>query len=308
MMEDIRAGGLRVAAVVVTYHRPEELRLVITSLLGQTRAPDHIIVFDNGGPERARQILGDLGTALEIIHSDTNLGGAGGFAGGLARGLDWGADWVWLMDDDAIPAADALAKLLAVLPELPPSTGALCCAVREYGDWAIRHRRRFCRWTGWERSLGHPNYLKPFVEMDTGSFVGFLVSAQAARQVPLPEAGFFVAYDDTDYSLRLQNAGWRLWLVPGSVINHLRSRTARLHSSAFGNRHYFNIRNRLIFKRRYARVKSLATLDGILYACLLWLVAGGWRSREGLRTLIQSLRDGLAGRLGAASSSLLRTD
>jgi GT2 family glycosyltransferase len=285
-------------AVIVTYDRPDELRQVIAALGEQTRAPDHIIVFDNGGPVRASTILKEHAGSLDIIHSKKNLGGAGGFARGLALGLEREADWVWLLDDDAIPEPDALARLLDVLPDLSLDTGALCCGVREYGNWGRRHRRYFERWTGWERSLGATAYDGDCVEIDTGSFVGFLVSARAAQAVGLPDAAFFLAYDDTDYSLRLQDAGWRLWLVPGSVIHHLRDRSSRLHSSRFGDKHYYNIRNRLIVKRRYARLRSLATIEGLAYAVILWMVAGGWKDGPGWRVLWRSMADGIAGRVG----------
>jgi GT2 family glycosyltransferase len=290
---------LRIAAVVVTHDRPDELRQVITALRSQIRAPDHIIVFDNGGPVRASVILREHADSLEIIHSKENLGGAGGFAQGLALGLERGADWIWLLDDDAVPEPDALAGLLAVLPDLSANTGALCCGVREYGTWGRRHRRYFERWTGWEHSLGAKAYDRDRIEIDTGSFVGFLVSARAAHAVGLPDAGFFLAYDDTDYSLRLRDAGWRLWLVPGSVINHLRNRSSRLHSSRFGDKHYYNIRNRLIVKRRHARLPNLATIEGLAYAVLLWMVAEGWKDGAGWRALWRSMADGIAGRLGA---------
>lgn len=290
----------RVVALVVTYNRPQELRQVIASLRGQTRALDHIIVFDNGGPVRASVILKEHVGSLEIVHSEKNLGGAGGFALGLALGLERGADWVWLLDDDAVPEPDALARLLAVLTDLSPNVGALCCGVREYGNWGRRHRRYFECWTGWEHSLGTTAYDKDCVEIDTGSFVGFLVSAKATQVVGLPDAAFFLAYDDTDYSLRLQDAGWRLWLVPGSVIHHLRNPSSRLRSSRFGDKHYYNIRNRLIVKRRYARLRSLATIESLAYAVLLWMVAGGWKNGAGWRTLWRSVADGIAGRLGVA--------
>lgn len=294
------AGALRVAAVVVTYHRPRELRQVVAGLLGQTRRPDRIIIFDNGGPERANRILADVANQLDIVHSEVNQGGAAGFRGGLERALAWGADWIWLLDDDAIPAADALAQLLAQLPELPADTGALGCGVREDGDWAPRHRRRFDRWTGWEASLPRTTYLQPYAEMDAGSFVGLLVAATAARAIGLPEAGFFMAYDDTEYSLRLRQAGWRLWLVPGSVIDHLRSPAARLHSSPFGEKHYYNIRNRLIVKRRHARLGWLATFDGWVQGLVLWAWSGGWRTWRGWRLMWAAVADGLSGRLGRA--------
>ena len=41
-----------------------------------------------------------------------NGGGAGGFHDGLAWAVERGADLVWLMDDDGLPDADCLARLL----------------------------------------------------------------------------------------------------------------------------------------------------------------------------------------------------
>ena len=300
-MSGLSAGGgvcPVIAAVVVTYDRPLELRMVVESLLCQTRPPDHVIVMDNGGPVRAAETLADLVDHLTIIHSKINLGGAGGFARGLSAGLGLEADWVWLLDDDAIPELDALQRLLDAIPNLPRNAGALGCTVTEFGKIAVRHRRRFDRQTGWESSLPLSAYEKPAVEIDACSFVGCLVRAETAHQIAPPSAEFFLAYDDTDYSLRLQDAGWHLWLVPDSVVVHLRTPSARLSTSAFGTKHYLNIRNRLIVKRRYAARRYLATLDGIGYGVILWTRAGGWKSLAQTRLLVEAVRDGLAGRLG----------
>lgn len=40
-------------------------------------------------------------------------GGAAGFHEGMKRAYEEGYDWIWVMDDDALPHADALEKLLA---------------------------------------------------------------------------------------------------------------------------------------------------------------------------------------------------
>jgi GT2 family glycosyltransferase len=288
----------RVAAVVVTYNRPTELTLVVDALLSQSYPLDVIIVFDNGGPVAAAEILKNCSEAVKVIRSVQNLGGAGGFAGGLHHALKMQVDWIWLMDDDAVPAPDALSALLVALKEMPERTGALCSAVREYGVLALRHRRCFNRWIGIERSVSLGSYNALNVEIDTGSFVGFLVLAQAVRDVGLPNADFFLGYDDTDYSLRLQDAGWRLWLVPGSVIDHLRNKGARLSTSDFGVKHYFNIRNKIVVKQHYAKLSSIAALGGIAYACVLWFLARGLKRPESVRVLVRAVIDGISCRLG----------
>lgn len=297
--QEIISEAIKIVAVVVTYNRPNELREVIAGLLTQSRAVDLIIIIDNAGPELASSVLKDFHGPIHIYRNDHNTGGAGGFSQGLARGLAWGADWIWLLDDDAVPQPEALACLLAGNQELNISIGALCCSVREYGDLALRHRRKFCRWTGWERSLKRKKYTEPYAEIDIGSFVGFLLSSSAIRSVGLPDGNFFIAYDDTDYSLLLRQSGWRLLLIPSSVVNHLRSPNSRLHSSNFSDKHYFNIRNRLIVKRRYSRFRHLASFDGIFYAIILWLITKGWMHLHGWRLLISALEHGISGNLNA---------
>ncbi len=288
-----------VAAVVVTHARPAELRVVVAALISQSRRPDAIVVFDNNSQLPAAEILADFAGQVSIVRSPKNLGGAGGFAAGLQEALALEADWIWLMDDDAVPEPDSLRELLAALALAPAQVGALCCAVLEDGLLAPRHRRLFSRLSGFEKPIGLPRYQEALVAIDTGSFVGFLVSSRAVREVGLPEAEFFLAYDDTEYSLRLQARGWPLFLAPRSRINHLRTPGSRLRASLFGGKHYFNIRNRLVVKRRHARFSRLAACDGVCYGFLLWLLSRGFSRPGGLRLLGRALRDGLAGRLGA---------
>jgi GT2 family glycosyltransferase len=267
-------------------------------LLSQTRPPELILVFDNGGPEAAEETLWDLAGRIEVVRSPKNLGGAGGFACGLRLVMERGADWAWLMDDDAVPEAEALAQLITTIPGLPERSGALCGAVREHGALALRHRRRFGRWLGLEWAVGPGHYRLDRAEIDTGSFVGFLVAAEAVREAGLPEADFFLSYDDTEYSLRLRKAGWRLWLVPGSVIQHLRIPGVRLRGAEFGRKHYFNIRNRIVVKRRYCRFPRVAAAAGVAFGALLWLACRGWASPGSLGILMRAVADGWQGRLG----------
>lgn len=283
-----------VTAVVVTHNRPQELRQVIDGLLSQSVAPQTILVVDNASPLPAAQVLtGVLG--VDVIRSEINTGGAGGFAFALRSALSQHCGWVWLMDDDAVPRPDALAALVAAAAELPAQAGALCSAVYEFGALAPTHRRSYGRWLGWERPLPARAYAGQSVPIDAGSFVGFMVRAQAARDVALPDAAFFLAYDDTEYSLRLQKSGWSVHLVPASGIDHLRTAESRLSTSTFGAKHFYNIRNRIYVARRYSR---LGVPGAVLMGMAVWLVARSSLNMRALRLFGRAVADGYQGRLG----------
>jgi rhamnopyranosyl-N-acetylglucosaminyl-diphospho-decaprenol beta-1,3/1,4-galactofuranosyltransferase len=294
---------MRIAAVVVTRNRPQLLQHALAALRMQTRTLDALYVVDNASTDDSAACLGHAAGAT-VLRSDTNLGGAGGFTLGMAEAFAAGHDWIWLLDDDALPRPDALVCLVAALAGPAAHAGAVCGTVREFGDIAPRHRRRFHTWSGIERPLPRSVYAGPPCRTASASFVGLLVSAPAVAAVGLPEAAFFLAYDDTEYSLRLGRAGQALWLVPASVVEHLRERGARLRAGPFGPRHYFTIRNRIAVARRYGRVPALAGATGVLFGIGLWLASRGALRRAAVRILLRAVADGWQARLGPFPDAL----
>lgn len=296
---------MRVAAVVVTHNRPELLLQALAALHLQTRPLDAIYVVDNASLDAGAARL-DGKHGVTVLRSDVNLGGAGGFALGMARAFQDGHDWIWLLDDDALARSDALARLLDALDGPAKDAAALCGTVREFGDIALQHRRRYHLLTGLERPLPRQAYLGPPCRAATASFVGLLVSSAAIAQAGLPEPALFLSYDDTEYSLRLGRAGLPIWLVPASVVEHLRERAGRLRAGPFGRKHYFTIRNRIAVARSYASLPALAAGVALLFALALWLASGGAVQRDALRILLRAIRDGLHRRLGPFPDELIR--
>ncbi|WP_051933225.1 glycosyltransferase [Massilia sp. BSC265] len=291
---------MRIVAVVVTRDRPKLLQQVLAALQSQHRPPEHVIVVDNGsGPETGAVLA--CWPRLEVLRPGGNLGGAGGFALGMRHALAGGCDWIWLLDDDAVPRADALARLAKALllqAGAGMAPGAVAPAVFEFGGLALAHRRRYNLFSGIERMIAPAHYCRAAVPVDTASFVGLLVSARAAAACGLPDAALFLSYDDTEYCLRLRRAGWPLWLVPGSIIDHLRSPAGRMRAGPIGSRHYYNLRNRVVVARRHARLPLLAGTVATLTGVGLWLGCRGRFRKGAWRIVRQALADGWIGRLG----------
>ncbi|MBC7514620.1 MAG: glycosyltransferase [Herminiimonas sp.] len=298
---------MRIAAVVVTHNRPALLRQVIAALQAQTRRPDVIYIVDNASRTETQALLARMRDVV-VLRSEVNLGGTGGFALGMERARAGGCDWIWLLDDDAIPRAQGLETLEQALLDLPSTTGAICGTVREFDDIALMHRRRFTNFLGIERCLPREAYETRSVEIDTGSFVGFLASTAAIEAVGLPDTTFFLAYDDTEYSLRLKRAGFDLWLVPDSIVDHMRTAEGRLRSTTFDRKHYFNIRNRIVVKKKYAAFNTVSALSGCLFGIALWMRSKGRFRLHTLRILIRALADGYNTRLGGYPPSLIRLE
>lgn len=296
---------MQIVAVVVTHSRPDLLSKVIEALRGQTHSLHRIVIVDNASGPTTQALLRRM-TDVVVVRSNLNVGGAGGFAIGMKKARQLGADWVWLLDDDAIPRSDALAELANAVTGLPGPVGGVCGTVREFGDIAITHRRTFSPMLGFERPLARTAYSKKIVPIDTGSFVGFMVSSAAINAVGFPKAEFFLAYDDTEYSLRLKAAGFKLWLIPSSIVDHMREVESRLRHSEFGRKHYFNIRNRIAVKMSYSHFCKLSAFSGICFGCGLWIRCRGRFNRKAIHILARAISDGCTGRLGPYPKTLDR--
>lgn len=124
------------------------------------------------------------------------------------------------MDDDAEPAPDALAQLLAAPPALDLGVVGLAPrVVYAAGGIDVNQRGHF---KGRLRPLPTEEYRDGHhAELGFLSFVGALVRTEAARATLLPRADFFVWGDDIEYSIRLRRLG-ALKLVNESVMVHKR--------------------------------------------------------------------------------------
>ena len=105
-----QSGEFPVVAVVVTYNRRELLEGCLTSLEAQTHRPDLVVVVDNASTDDTADHLArrQWTVAHQILTMPRNYGGSMGFAVGLRAAATRGAESVWLMDDDAVAAPDAL--------------------------------------------------------------------------------------------------------------------------------------------------------------------------------------------------------
>ncbi len=247
----------RVAAVVPTLDRADDLRASLEALRHQRRALDTVVVVDNGSSAPVQAELAAAGD-VEVVRPASNLGAPGGFEAGMRVAFEAGADLAWLMDDDAVAAPDALERMLARLDTYDGDAriGGVVPTV-EFGDgrtetgwlWGVRAAR------GHGQSPNPPGESRP--DVDWGPFAGLMLRRDAWEEAGPIRADFVLWHADVEYCLRLRAAGRVLLAAPDAVVRHpampMVSRRVARRTVTVGSiapwREYYDTRNRAILSR-----------------------------------------------------------
>jgi rhamnopyranosyl-N-acetylglucosaminyl-diphospho-decaprenol beta-1,3/1,4-galactofuranosyltransferase len=194
----------KIYVVVVTHRRPESLANSLDALCAQTRRLDGLIVVDNDGDSRVRDLVASQPIPSTYLGSRRNLGGAGGFALGMLHALAEGADWVWLADDDGWPLDPSVLGVLldcatrCALAEVSP----MVCNIDDPERLAFPLRRGLV-WRRRVSELGDGELLRGYASL----FNGALFRASTIEAVGVPDLRLFVRGDEVELHRRLVRSG-----------------------------------------------------------------------------------------------------
>lgn len=245
-----------VAIIVVNWNNADDTIDCIQSL--QKIAYDNFKVFliDNGSSDDSISRLEALrGEKVELVESGKNLGFSGGNNIGIAMALKEGFDYVLLLNNDTVVDKMFLNELMSVA-ESEEKIGIVGSKIYFYDepDRIWYGGGRFS-WLGGGRHLQYcemdknPGDKKPKeTEYMTGCV--FLIRSKIIMTVGDLCEDFFMYYEDTDWSLRVKRAGYKIMYAPASKVYHKISRSASKLSNPLI--HYYHIRNALLLSKRQA--------------------------------------------------------
>lgn len=226
-----------VVAIVVTRDRPQLLQECLRAILRQTRRPERILVYDNDSGIETQNVLSTFETSVEVVRSDVNVGGAGGFAASLDRALLGKFNWAWVMDDDSLPADDCLSKLLLASQKLPADVGFIAPVVRGPEGQNLDTHAVVVPEPSENRGIAA---VGDVVGAQAATFVGPMINLDVAKSTWLPIADFFLWWDDFEYTSRLQS------IAGGAVAKTARmTHPEKSTHTDMGERLFFDLRGRL---------------------------------------------------------------
>jgi GT2 family glycosyltransferase len=247
-------NSMKIAAVIVTYNRKDELKKTVEYLTSQG-LPIEIIVIDNNSKDATQEVVKTLSLNANIHYllQSENLGSAGGFAAGMAYGLKNGFDYVWLFNDDSRPHPSALSTLLTAIKNLSDANlGLIKIGMLRNGKSEASY------WKG--RRITHyiPKSDTP-VKTDLITFDGCFIHTKVIDNIGTCDPNFFMGIYEFDFCLRALDAGFTIYTLPNGLIEDEKKGSA---SGVPFWRMYYVTRNHLYLgiKRKSAQTIFAFTL------------------------------------------------
>lgn len=265
---------MKIGVIVVTFNRLEKLKIALECYENQTYKPSFVLVYNNASTDGTDSFLTEWqnksNTFKKIVYnSEQNIGGAGGFCNAMQMSLKEDFDFIWIADDDAFAENNCFMSLNNL--HLSDEVGAVCSSVINNGDIDLSHRRIVKRGILDLKEISLPNSMyknNEWFYINEFSFVGTAIRKEAIEKCGFPKSDYFIWYDDSEYSLRV-NENYKIICVPSIKVNHNDS-----NGNGISWKMYYGIRNRLDliynhsskfqFEKYYFRVKLQLIKDRFL--------------------------------------------
>lgn len=285
-----------VSVILVNYNGYEDTVECVKSLLEITYDNYNIIVVDNGSTKTpSGEQLEFLKKNTYFVVSKENLGFSGGNNIGIKKAAETGTEYYLLLNNDTVVDANFLSVLVDVA-ESNSDAGIVCGKIRYYDEPDILWFAggSFTPETG---RTSHYKYNKK--DDDLNEYVSeitfatgcmLLMPAAVVDKVGFLDERMFLYAEDTEYSCRVIQNGYKIYYCNHAVIYHKVSRSTGAASS---NTQYYMVRNNLMIIRMYGTRKIAAYLERIFYWC-----KEAFRKRMSKEAVRCGLIDFFKGRIG----------
>lgn len=233
------------------------------------------LVVDNGSSDGTEASIKNYklpNMEYRFLQSGANRGFAGGNNVGIKDAIERGVEFIILMNNDLILPKNIVKKLVAFMQDLP--SAGLASPKMYFAEGYEFHKDRYKKselgkvfWYAggvldrdnvysFHRGVDevdHGQYNK-IEETDFANGACVIVRREVFEKIGMLDEGFFLYWEDADFSERAKLAGYKVYYFPDTCMWHKVS--ASTGGSGSPTNDYFLTRNRFYFAIRYSPLRT----------------------------------------------------
>jgi GT2 family glycosyltransferase len=265
LSEELRSAAPLVYAVVTNWNGLDDTSECIESIQRSTYPNLQVVIVDNGSTDNSASVLAERFPMAAQVRMDRNGAVTAAYNAGLRYALKQGADYVLMLNNDTI-LDEEMTALLVEFAQKDARFGLITPKIYYYDRpeviWfagGMRSRFDFGAY-GTGEGETDPQENSAAKEVDYAWACGMLMSREMLESVGMFDTQFYLYYDDVDYSIRVQEAGYEVWYVPEAKMWH------KVSHSTSGSADFARIwaRSKMRLYRKHSR--GLHRVGLVLYA------------------------------------------
>src|SRR5438477_4274154 len=307
-MADTRSPGrARVAVLILTWNRVDEIVPCLESFVNNEYRDAEIVVLDNGSEdETVPTVKRDFPWAT-LIENGTNLGFCRGNNVGLKWALERGYDYVMLLNSDTMVIPGLISELVKVL-DADPTIGIAGAknVLMENPDFTWGRYGKVTWGPMLVKTVGRfapdLNLDEPPRDVDWVIGNACMIRREALTKVGVFDEEFWQCNEDVDWCYRAREAGYRVVYVDRAAILHKGGSSADVSHRKIFSYGYFIGRNAFTFARKHGNLFQKIKLFLMLWVGVLGRIAfftldNTKHAILGQRAFVRGMLDGMRGRL-----------
>jgi GT2 family glycosyltransferase len=268
--------------IIVTHNNDTTLKFTLNSLLS-SELIDEIVIVDNNSTDNTKLIINEFSRKYQRLIKKIKLRRNLGFPKAVNIGFKLcknNEPYFALFNPDAIATKSWLRELIRFMDKNDHTGIAQSLLIKPDGEYDSAG--------GFINKLGYPLEFKPRIDYKTLSKlkpyeIGYakgaavLIRTRAFLQVGGFDERYFFYYDETDLSYRMRKYGWKIYLVPSSIVVHIGLGSKIPNKELFVL--YYIERNHLLFLYKNIRSRSVPAL--------IWSLTGAIYEKRNTRKKIR---------------------
>ena len=243
-----------VHCVVLNWNGWEDTLPCVASLLEQDYPALRVVVVDNGSTDDSVVRIRAAFPQVTVLETGANVGFPSGCNVGIRHALLEGAEFVWLLNNDTVAPPGTCSKLVAKAHAQPGAglIGSVLYFMHSPAEVQAWGGGNLTIWLGYNTHflapapLGASSYL---------TFASVLIPRLVIEKVGLLYEGYFMYWEDADYSLRVTRAGYSLAVAEDTAILHKEGGSAAPRSPVIDR---YSLCSGLNFLRRHAAMPAVS--------------------------------------------------